>query len=150
MPPRSTFTYIPSKSESSLVIIRLVDKCLARLPKTYPTLATPVFAIQKPTRGINHDHELALQKAVHAEAQRLRGSEMVFQVRNTHCRSEPCATHDESRSDQIITTAQEWLADHVHPPTEASGSLATEMTKRAIEEERVFHCHYFTSLRVDL
>ncbi|KAG2137935.1 kinase-like domain-containing protein [Suillus clintonianus] len=85
-----------------------------KLPKTYPTLATPAFTIQKP-RGINHDHEIALQKAIHSEAQMLRGSEMVF---------------------QIITSAQEWLADHVHPAIESSGSLATEMTKRALEEER--------------
>ncbi|KAG2126151.1 kinase-like domain-containing protein [Suillus cothurnatus] len=85
-----------------------------RLPKTYPTLATPVFTIQKP-RGINHDHEITLQKAIHSEAQMLRGSEMVF---------------------QIITSAQEWLADHVHPVIESSGSLATEMTKRALEEEK--------------
>ncbi|KAG1764160.1 kinase-like domain-containing protein [Suillus placidus] len=85
-----------------------------KLPKTYPTLATPVFTIQKP-RGINHDHEIILQKAIHSEAQMLRGSEMVF---------------------QIITSAQEWLADHVHPAIESSGSLATEMTKRALEEEK--------------
>ncbi|KAG1908872.1 kinase-like domain-containing protein [Suillus fuscotomentosus] len=85
-----------------------------KLPKTYPTLATPVFTIQKP-RGINHDHEITLQKAIHSEAQMLRGSEMVF---------------------QIITSAQEWLADHVHPAIESSGSLATEMTKRALEEEK--------------
>ncbi|KAG2365174.1 kinase-like domain-containing protein [Suillus spraguei] len=85
-----------------------------KLPKTYPTLATPAFAIQKP-RGISHDHEITLQKAIHAEAQMLRGSEMVF---------------------QIITSAQEWLADHVHPAIESSGSLATEMTKRALEEEK--------------
>ncbi|KAG1724557.1 kinase-like domain-containing protein [Suillus lakei] len=85
-----------------------------KLPKTYPTLATPVFTIQKP-RGINHDHEITLQKTIHSEAQMLRGSEMVF---------------------QIITSAQEWLADHVHPAIESSGSLATEMTKRALEEER--------------
>ncbi|KAG2338792.1 hypothetical protein BDR05DRAFT_984599 [Suillus weaverae] len=85
-----------------------------KLPKTYPTLATPVFTIQKP-RGINHDHEITLQKAIHSEAQMLRGSEMVF---------------------QIITSAQEWLADHIHPAIESSGSLATEMTKRALEEEK--------------
>jgi len=58
-----------------------IDNLLVRLPKTYPTLATPVFTIQKPTRGFNHEHEVALQKAIHSEAQMLRGSEMVFQVR---------------------------------------------------------------------
>ncbi|KAG8220630.1 kinase-like domain-containing protein [Butyriboletus roseoflavus] len=86
-----------------------------RFPKTYPTLATPTFTVQKPIRGINHDVEVALSKVINAEAQKLRGSEMVF---------------------QIITMAQEWIADRVQPPSEASGSLATEMTKRAIQEER--------------
>lgn len=32
------------------------------------------------------------------------------------------------------------MADRVQPPSEASGSLATEMTKRAIQEERVGLC----------
>lgn len=109
------------------------NKCLVRLPKTYPTLATPVFTIQKP-RGINHDHEITLQKAIHSEAQMLRGSEMVFQVR-IYPQSKLCSCH--LCCDQIITSAQEWLADHVHPAIESSGSLATEMTKRALEEEKV-------------
>lgn len=86
-----------------------------KFPKTYPTLATPVFTVQRPIRGIAHDVEVALSKVIHSEAQKLRGSEMVF---------------------QIITTAQEWIADHVQPPSEASGSLATEMTRRATQEER--------------
>ncbi|KIJ60152.1 hypothetical protein HYDPIDRAFT_139699 [Hydnomerulius pinastri MD-312] len=86
-----------------------------KFPKTYPTLATPVFTVQRPIRGFGHDVEIALSKVIHAEAQKLRGSEMVF---------------------QIITTAQEWIADHVQPPSEASGSLATEMTKRATQEEQ--------------
>ncbi|KAF8124132.1 kinase-like domain-containing protein [Boletus edulis] len=86
-----------------------------KFPKTYPTLATPVFSVQKPIRGLSNDVEVALSKVIHAEAQKLRGSEMVF---------------------QIITTAQEWIADRVQPPSEASGSLATEMTKRANQEER--------------
>ncbi|KAG9310494.1 hypothetical protein JVU11DRAFT_9640, partial [Chiua virens] len=86
-----------------------------KFPKTYPTLATPIFTIQKPIRGLGHDVEAALSKVIHSEAQKLRGSEMVF---------------------QIITTAQEWIAERVQPPSEASGSLATEMTKRATQEER--------------
>ncbi|KAG6328876.1 hypothetical protein ID866_10215, partial [Astraeus odoratus] len=86
-----------------------------KFPKTYPTLATPVFTVQKPIRGIPSDVETALSKLIHDEAQKLRGSEMVF---------------------QIITTAQEWISDHVQPPSEASGSLATEMTRRAIQEEQ--------------
>ncbi|KAL4071177.1 kinase-like domain-containing protein [Scleroderma yunnanense] len=86
-----------------------------KFPKTYPTLATPIFTVQRPIRGIVRDVETALSKVIHSEAQKLRGSEMVF---------------------QIITTAQEWIADRVQPPSEASGSLATEMTKRATQEER--------------
>ncbi|KAI9461114.1 hypothetical protein HD554DRAFT_2206776 [Boletus coccyginus] len=86
-----------------------------KFPKTYPTLATPIFTVQKPIRGLSHDIEVALSKVIRAEAQKLRGSEMVF---------------------QIITTAQEWIADRVQPPSEASGSLATQMTKRATQEER--------------
>ncbi|KAI6046986.1 kinase-like domain-containing protein [Pisolithus marmoratus] len=83
--------------------------------QTYPTLATPIFTIQKPMRGITPDVETALPKVIHAEAQKLRGSEMVF---------------------QIITTAQEWIAERIKPPNETSGSLATEMTKRATQEEQ--------------
>ncbi|KAI6146889.1 kinase-like domain-containing protein [Pisolithus tinctorius] len=86
-----------------------------KFPKTYPTLATPIFSVQKPMRGITPDVEAALPKVIHAEAQRLRGSEMVF---------------------QIITTAQEWIAERIKPPSEPSGSLATEMTKRATQEEQ--------------
>jgi translation initiation factor 2-alpha kinase 4 len=50
-----------------------------KFPKTYPTLATPIFAVQRPIRGLSHDVEVALSKAIQAEAQKLRGSEMVFQ-----------------------------------------------------------------------
>ena len=39
---------------------------------------------------------------------------------------------------------QEWIADRVQPPSEASGSLATEMTKRATQEERVSSCFKLT------
>ena len=53
-----------------------------RFPKTYPTLATPIFTVQRPVRGIAHDVETALSKVIHSEAQKLRGSEMVFQVRS--------------------------------------------------------------------
>ncbi|KAH7905298.1 kinase-like domain-containing protein [Hygrophoropsis aurantiaca] len=101
----------PDPSHAAKVYFHLHTK----FPKTYPTLATPIFTIQKPIRGISFENETALTKAVHAEAQKLRGSEMVF---------------------QIITSAQEWIADHIRPPVEVSGSLATEMTKRASEQER--------------
>ncbi|KAF8839726.1 Serine/threonine-protein kinase [Paxillus ammoniavirescens] len=101
----------PDPCHASKVYFHLHTK----FPKTYPTLATPIFTVQKPIRGLSHDVEAALSKLVHAEAQKLRGSEMVF---------------------QIVTTVQEWIAEHVQPPSEASGSLATEMTKRATQEEQ--------------
>ncbi|EIW85919.1 hypothetical protein CONPUDRAFT_114006 [Coniophora puteana RWD-64-598 SS2] len=86
-----------------------------KLPKTYPTLATPIFAIQKHSKGIPNVAESSIIKFINAEAAKLRGGEMVFQV---------------------ITAAQEWIADNIRPPQEASGSLAYEMVKRATEEER--------------
>ncbi|KAI6125176.1 kinase-like domain-containing protein [Pisolithus croceorrhizus] len=101
----------PDPDHASKVFFRLHVK----FPKTYPTLATPIFTIQKPTRGIPPDVETALSKVILAEVQKRRGSEMVF---------------------QIITTAQEWIAERIKPPSEASGSLATEMTKRATQEEQ--------------
>ncbi|KAF9218926.1 Serine/threonine-protein kinase [Gyrodon lividus] len=101
----------PDPCHASKVYFHLHTK----FPKTYPILATPIFTVQRPIRGLANDVEAALSKLIHAEAQKLRGSEMVF---------------------QIITSVQEWIADHVQPPSEASGSLATEMTKRATQEER--------------
>ncbi|EGN94241.1 hypothetical protein SERLA73DRAFT_126224 [Serpula lacrymans var. lacrymans S7.3] len=86
-----------------------------KFPKTYPTLACPTFTIQKPIKGLNNEYESSLTKAIHAEAQKLRGSEMVF---------------------QIVTFAQEWIAKYINPPIESHGSLANEMTKRATDEER--------------
>lgn len=34
-----------------------------------------------------------------------------------------------------MTAAQEWLENNVSPPVEVKGSLASEMNKRAVEEE---------------
>ncbi|KAI5992946.1 kinase-like domain-containing protein [Pisolithus albus] len=101
----------PDRDHASKVYFRLHVK----FPKMYPRLATPIFTIQKPMRGITPDVETALAKVIHAEAQKLRGSEMVF---------------------EIITKAQEWIAKSIKPPSEASGSLATEMTRRATQEEQ--------------
>jgi eukaryotic translation initiation factor 2-alpha kinase 4 len=36
-----------------------------------------------------------------------------------------------------VTFTQEWISDNVSPPIEVPGSLATEMKKRASDEERV-------------
>lgn len=72
--------------------------------------------IKQPILGLKADHITKLAIAIHAEAQRNKGAEMVF---------------------QIITFAQDWIATHVVPPVEVVGSLATEMNKRASEEERV-------------
>lgn len=55
-----------------------------RLPKTYPAVACPNFAIQKPIQGFNTDHVTRLGAAIHHESQKYRGSEMVFQVRSKH------------------------------------------------------------------
>lgn len=49
-------------------------------PKTYPTLACPTFTVQKPTKSITPDQVTKLTQAITREAQRNRGSEMVFQV----------------------------------------------------------------------
>jgi hypothetical protein len=38
---------------------------------------------------------------------------------------------------QVITSAQDWIATNITPPVEAVGSLASEMIKRASEEEQV-------------
>jgi translation initiation factor 2-alpha kinase 4 len=52
-----------------------------RFPKTYPTLVCPMFSVVKPTAGIDGNQILALSQGIHAEAQRHKGAEMVFQVR---------------------------------------------------------------------
>ncbi|KAH9943970.1 hypothetical protein B0H21DRAFT_747282 [Amylocystis lapponica] len=86
-----------------------------KFPKTYPTIACPTFTIQQPIRGLKTHEVTKLSSAIHAESQRNRGSEMVFQV---------------------ITFSQDWMSINISPPVEVVGSLATEMNKRASEEER--------------
>lgn len=87
-----------------------------RFPKTYPAIAYPIFTIQKPIRGLQANDITKLSNAIHAEAQKQKGSEMVF---------------------QIVTFAQDWIASNVKPPVEVVGSLATEMNRRAQEKEMV-------------
>lgn len=54
-----------------------------RFPKTYPTLTCPTFAVDKPINGITDAQATTLLRSINAEAQRFKGSEMVFDVR--HC-----------------------------------------------------------------
>ncbi|KAJ6607583.1 kinase-like domain-containing protein [Mycena sp. CBHHK59/15] len=86
------------------------------LPKSYPTKASPTFTIQKPIIGISHDQITILHQAIQNEAKNCRGAEMIF---------------------QIVTFSQDWLSSHVVPPIDVPGSLANQMTQRALEEERI-------------
>ncbi|KAF9457367.1 kinase-like domain-containing protein [Collybia nuda] len=86
-----------------------------KFPKTYPSLACPTFTIQKPIEGLNNDQVTKLSHEIVSEAQKYRGSEMVF---------------------QIVTFCQDWLASHVKPLVEAVGSLALQMNQRAMDEEK--------------
>ena len=51
-----------------------------RLPKTYPNNAPPIFTVQHPIVGLRPDEVSKLSHAIHNEAQRKKGEEMVFQV----------------------------------------------------------------------
>ncbi|KAI0029609.1 kinase-like domain-containing protein [Vararia minispora EC-137] len=86
------------------------------LPKTYPQNAHPTFSVHQPIRGITTEQSNKLSHAIQAELRQYIGEEMVF---------------------QIATFAQDWLGANVTPPTEAIGSLAMQMTRRAQDEERV-------------
>ncbi|CCM05314.1 uncharacterized protein FIBRA_07528 [Fibroporia radiculosa] len=86
-----------------------------KFPKTYPTIAFPTFTIKEPLRGLKTEQIAKLTAAIHGEAQRSKGAEMVF---------------------QIVTFAQDWITTNVVPPMEVTDSLATEMIKRAFEAER--------------
>ncbi|KAJ7186042.1 hypothetical protein C8R46DRAFT_937688 [Mycena filopes] len=85
-------------------------------PKTYPTKTAPTFSIEKPILGINGDHVASLLQAIQGEARGCKGAEMTF---------------------QIVSFAQDWLAAHIVPPIDIPGSLANQMTQRALEEERI-------------
>lgn len=56
-------------------------QCDSRFPKTYPRLACPTFAIEKPIKGLNDGQVAKLSHEINVEAQKLRGFEMVFSVR---------------------------------------------------------------------
>ena len=53
---------------------------IRRLPKTYPTLATPIFTVQQPIQGLKPPQIAKLTSILNAEAQKLKGTESVFQV----------------------------------------------------------------------
>lgn len=86
-----------------------------KLPKTYPDLASPIFTIQQPIAGLKPNEVTKLSNAIHTEAQKNKGTEVVF---------------------QIITFAQDWLLNNVLPPVEVAESLATEMGRRALAQEQ--------------
>ncbi|CAK5281348.1 unnamed protein product [Mycena citricolor] len=85
-------------------------------PKTYPTKACPTFTIQKPIVGLSNDQVTSLSHEIQHEVNRCKGTEMTF---------------------QIVTFCQDWMSNHVVPPVEVAGSLANQMTQRAMEEERI-------------
>ncbi|KAI0300075.1 hypothetical protein B0F90DRAFT_1817684 [Multifurca ochricompacta] len=84
-------------------------------PRTYPTNAHPIFTVQHPVKGISNDFVTKLSNFIQAEARQSCGTEMVFQV---------------------VTAAQDWISTNITPPVEVLGSLASEMIKRASEEEQ--------------
>ncbi|KAK2467467.1 hypothetical protein APHAL10511_000322 [Amanita phalloides] len=118
-PPPTVWKGAARLPEFIIRISQHADKvCLhlrIKLPKTYPTLTYPIFTIEKPIQGITPEQVVRLSHAVNIEAQKCKGSEMVF---------------------QIVTFVQEWLSDNVKPRVEVIGSLALQMTQRAMDEER--------------
>jgi hypothetical protein len=87
------FTYIPS---ALLLNLRLgmpfsFMPLTHRFPKTYPTLACPIFTVQKPISGLTDNHISRLNSAIRVEATNNKGSEMVFQVRrpSSNTQSQP-------------------------------------------------------------
>lgn len=84
-----------------------------KFPKTYPAIACPIFTTQPHIMGIHPTIIAQLSNAIQAEAQRIKGAEMVF---------------------QIVTFAQEWLAATVKPGVKVVGSLASQMRMRASAE----------------
>ncbi len=52
-------------------------------PKTYPVLACPTFRVEQAI-GLNKAQAAKLEHAIQQEAQKYKGQEMVFQVRNRY------------------------------------------------------------------
>lgn len=83
-----------------------------KLPKGYPSIACPIFTIQKPMSGLNNDQITSLSQGIAVQAQQNRGAEIVFQV---------------------VEYCENWMSENLIP---ASGSLALQMSQRAMDEER--------------
>ncbi|TFY68401.1 hypothetical protein EVJ58_g1031 [Rhodofomes roseus] len=83
-----------------------------KFPKTYPTIACPTFTLQQPIHGLNAHDITQLSNAIHAEAQKQKGGEMVF---------------------QIVTFAQDWISNKVKPPAKRQ----REEEQAEQEEERI-------------
>ncbi|KAI5998658.1 hypothetical protein EDD15DRAFT_2363498 [Pisolithus albus] len=75
----------------------------------YPRLATLIFTIWKLMHGITPDVETMLLRVIHAEAQKLRGLEIL---------------------------RPRVIAKNMKPPSKASGLPTPEMMKCATQEER--------------
>ena len=123
-----------------------------RFPRTYPTNAHPIFTVQQPIRGIPDDCITKLSNSIQAEARQSRGTVIVFQVskplnwlilKGTRHSGTISPLYPQSRSypdyhnTQVITLAQDWIVTNISPPVEVVGSLASEMIRRASEEEQV-------------
>ena len=65
----------------SMLCREFSDELCRRLPKTYPTLATPIFQIRQPLAGLKPPDIATLTRILNIEAQKLKGTESVFQVR---------------------------------------------------------------------
>ncbi|OBZ78007.1 Serine/threonine-protein kinase gcn2 [Grifola frondosa] len=100
---------------TAVVLAAALAAVAVSFPKTYPAKAYPTFTIQQPVRGLNAKQITKLSTEIHELNKQHKGEEMVFSV---------------------VTFAQEWISENVVPAIEVAGSLATEMNKRASEEER--------------
>lgn len=77
---RSTSTYT-SSAYRSLVCPGGDDRTTSiRFPKTYPTLAPPILAVQQQYAGLKSHHIAKLSSLIHVEAQKVKGTETVFSV----------------------------------------------------------------------
>lgn len=103
--------------------------------------------MQQPIRGIPDDCITKLSNFIQAEARQSRGTEIVFQVSillnrlilngERHSGTIVYFSNPDYHNIQVITLAQDWIATNISPPVEAVGSLASEMIRRASEEEQV-------------
>ncbi|KIJ97967.1 hypothetical protein K443DRAFT_104703 [Laccaria amethystina LaAM-08-1] len=88
----------PDPDHASKVNVQLHVK----FPKTYPLLACPTFTLQKPAKGLTNEQLTKLSQAINGEAQKQRGSEMVFSARKQREAEEA-----EREQDRAFKAAQE-------------------------------------------